>query len=101
VAPHVDSENSFIAVVWQGECCIDSVSGRLDELVRAVSDGRTVQIDARDVTRIDTAGIQLLLALSLELQRRGRALVWLGISEVVEQVARLTGLRDALGLHPT
>jgi ABC-type transporter Mla MlaB component len=97
-ADHPSAE-AAISVVWQGDCCIDSVSSRLDELVRAVGERRPLRVDAREVTRIDTAGLQLLVAFALEAQRRALLVEWVGVSEAVWSAARLANLCEPLGLH--
>ena len=88
----------FGEVVWRGDCCIDSAAERHEELLRALETGLPVRIDAREVSRLDTVGLQLLVSFSLELTRRGRTLSWLGASEPVAQAAALAGLTRMLGL---
>jgi len=53
-------------------------------------------IDASAVAVVDTAGMQLLVALVLELGRRGRRWSWSGLSEPVRQASERLGLNDVL-----
>jgi len=53
-------------------------------------------VDASGVTQIDTAGLQLLLALLLSLHRAGRPWSWVGVSDAVRQTAQRLGLSDML-----
>lgn len=53
-------------------------------------------IDASAVAVVDTAGMQLLVALVLELGRSGRRWSWSGVSEPVRQAAERLGLSDVL-----
>ena len=88
----------FGEVVWRGDCCIETVAERHEELVRALETELPVRIDAREVSRLDTAGLQLLVSFSLELARRGRELSWAGASEAVMQAVALAGVTRVLGL---
>jgi ABC-type transporter Mla MlaB component len=83
---------------WRGECCIESLSERREELQRALEDGLPVEIDVSEVARIDTAGLQLLLAFVLDMRRNGRSAKCVAASAPVLQGARLAGISDFLGL---
>ena len=67
-------------------------------MLRVVSAGRPIQLDAREVARIDTAGLQLLVAFAMEARRRGLAFEWRGASDTVRQAVRLTNLSGVLEL---
>ena len=83
---------------WSGECCIDSVETLRQLLLTALAAKTSVELDLSGVTRIDTAGLQLLLAFVLEMQRQKRPLSLQRPSEIFAQSARLAGLNDLLGL---
>ena len=67
-------------------------------MLRIVGAGRPIQIDAREVARIDTAGLQLLVAFALEARRRGIPFQWRGASDAVRRAVRLANLSDVLEL---
>lgn len=85
-------------MAWHGECCIDSVSERKGELVQLLAADADVGMDLSAVSRIDTAGLQLLAAFVLELGRRGHLVHWRGVSAGVAEAARIAGLAEVLGL---
>ena len=57
-----------------------------------------VHIDAGELVHIDSAGIQLLLALVQELSKQNKTLSWQSSSDVLTQTAAQLGLIDALHL---
>ena len=86
-------------LAWSGECCIEGVHERKAELTQALEADQDVELDARELTRVDGAGLQLLAAFVLELGQRGHVLHWHGVSENVANAARVTGLSHLLGLE--
>jgi anti-anti-sigma regulatory factor len=68
--------------------------------LRAASDGAEdrVMLDARQVEKVDAAGIQALLAGRRELLRAGKAVSWSGCSAQLKSAAGLLGLAKALEL---
>lgn len=85
-------------LAWRGECCIDSVSERKAELTQLLAADVDVGLDLLEVSRIDTAGLQLLAAFVLELGRRGHRVHWRGVSANVAEAVRIAGLGGVLGL---
>ena len=83
---------------WSGECCIDSVETLRQLLLTALAAKTSVELDLSGVTRIDTAGLQLLLAFVLEMQRQKRPLSLQRPSETFPQSARFAGLGGVFGL---
>jgi anti-anti-sigma regulatory factor len=55
-------------------------------------------VDASAVDRVDTAGLQLLIAFAARLKLIERQLVWQGVSPALRAGARQLGLVEALGL---
>jgi phospholipid transport system transporter-binding protein len=96
--PFVQSDAGSATLYWRGECCIESLAERREQLLRALEDGLPVMLDLSDVTRIDTAGLQLLLVFVLDMRRNGRDVRCAAASEPVYQGARLAGIRELLGL---
>lgn len=60
--------------------------------------GNPVVVDASGVRRIDTSGLQLLVALALREQAAGRRLEWKAASDELRKCSRRLGLDEALGL---
>jgi anti-anti-sigma regulatory factor len=94
----VQSGRDSVRIQWTGECCIDSLSERREELLRALEDGVPVVLDTSGVSRIDTAGLQLLLSFVLTMQRDRRPVTCAAASAAVIEGARLAGLGELLGL---
>jgi anti-anti-sigma regulatory factor len=86
------------SIAWHGECCIDSISERLPELVAVSQIEGPVSLDLSAVSKIDTAGLQLLLVFIMDCERRRRRCSWRGTSPQLLAAADITGLRAALGL---
>jgi chemotaxis protein CheX len=60
--------------------------------------GDPVVVDGSSVERIDTAGLQLLVALARSQQQQGRRLQWKAASPELLKSGERLGLIDALGL---
>ncbi len=58
----------------------------------------TVIVDGALVERVDTAGLQLLVAFALDQARAGRSLRWSGASDLLVRSSRRLGLDTVLGL---
>jgi len=67
-------------------------------MLRALEDGAAVELDLTHVTRMDTAGLQLILVFVLDLKRQGRGVRVLAASETVKQCAMSAGVTELLGL---
>ncbi|MFT3905008.1 MAG: STAS domain-containing protein [Steroidobacteraceae bacterium] len=65
--------------------------GRLQGLLG----GGAVEIDVSGLTAVDTAGVQMLLALTLEAQRRRQQLKLTGACAVLDETVRALGLQSA------
>jgi len=61
---------------------------------QALSDTGVLRIDVSEVTKIDTAGMQVLLALKKELEAQHLALEWVAVNDVVRDAAFMLGIRD-------
>lgn len=57
-----------------------------------------LQIDVSPLTRIDTAGLQLLLAVVQEAQAKGGSVQWVGVSDILSQSAHWLGMSSVLGV---
>lgn len=67
------------------------------ELLDAVQAGDLV-LDARPLTRIDAAALQLLYAAVAAARARGAHVTWAGSSAVLDEAARVLALAEALDL---
>jgi anti-anti-sigma factor len=100
-SPSVQAQGESAKLAMFGDCCIAS-SERLTEhheqLLRALEDGVTVELDLSGISMMDTAGLQLVLAFVLEMRRQNRAVVIAAASDVVRQSAKSSGVGELLGL---
>lgn len=80
---------------------IANVEAVKDDLVAGLTSAEAVILDARDLQRIDTAGIQLLCAFVREAARRQCPVRWVAPSETLRESATLLGVAQTLGLAPT
>ena len=71
------------------------------QLLDALDLGAPFALAAGNVRRVGTAGLQVLLALSLELKRCGQTLVWASASDALIAAATSIGVSEALSLKPT
>lgn len=69
-----------------------------NELKVALDSGQSIQIQADEVSRADTAALQLLCAFFLDAQTHGINVEWLDPSDALLDAASVTGLSEHLGL---
>lgn len=69
-----------------------------NELKQALESGATVQLQAANIERADTAALQLLCAFFMEAQEHGIEIEWLEPSDALCGAAAQIGLADHLGL---
>jgi ABC-type transporter Mla MlaB component len=81
-----------------GMFCIEGLGQHHEQLLRALDDVSAVELDLTDVSRMDTAGLQLLLVFVLDMKRQGRGVSILAASETVKQSAMSAGVTELLGL---
>lgn len=77
-------------------CTLREVADLQFSLVAA--NGDPVEIDGGSVERIDTAGLQLLVALARRQQQAGRRLTWKSSSQALLKCGERLGLMETLGL---
>lgn len=65
--------------------------------VRAAVASDRLVVEAGDVARIDTAGIQLLCAAVIAAKARGIAIEWTAVSQPVRDAAQSLGVAELLG----
>lgn len=94
--PVTESEPAPSVLRWTGDATIESVAGLRCDLLGAVTLGADVTVCLGDVTRIDTAALQLLVAARATLARAGRALRLGEMSDAVKDAVRLSGLAELI-----
>lgn len=67
-------------------------------LSNAIANNHNVEINAGDVTRVDTAVLQLFTAFMLESKNRDQSVTWNAVSDVFYASAKLLGLVKELNL---
>ncbi len=82
---------SDLAVVLEGEWTIPSAAALREALLAHVAQ-RAHVYDLQGITEMDSAGLQLLLALQRSLARQGQELTLQAISPAVKQVLQSYGL---------
>jgi ABC-type transporter Mla MlaB component len=85
-------------LVLSGDCCIEGLSQHHELLLRALEDGTAVDLDLSAISRMDTAGLQLLLVFVFEMKRQHREVNVSAASEMVKQCATSAGVVELLGL---
>lgn len=88
---------SVTIVSLPGLVDITAVTAIAGELVHALDAGE-LALDARQVTRIDAAGMQLLYAAVVAARDRGHRVHWVGASRAVNEAAATLALAAVLEL---
>lgn len=77
---------------------IQEVLGLKQQLGGILSVGGAVHLNGGGVSSTDTAGVQLLVAFSLEAKMRNLEITWQGTSDVLLRSAAILGVSGLLGL---
>ena len=67
-----------------------------EQLQKELHQSNTLELDAANVAKADTAGLQLLIALSEQIKNTGGKLVWYAASEKLIECAQKLGLAKFL-----
>jgi len=70
----------------------------ISQTIADISDNSSLGIDAKELSIIDTAGLQLCAAIFLELSRRNISISWTNQSEELVDNAQHLGLSEILQL---
>lgn len=97
-SPSVQAPVESAKLALTGNCCIDGLGQHHEQLLRALEDGAAVALDLTEISRMDTAGLQLVLVFVTEMKRQGRGVSVLAASETVKQCAMSAGVTELLGL---
>jgi anti-anti-sigma factor len=96
--PSVQAPVVSAKLTLTGTCCIEGLGQHHEHLLQALEDGTAVELDLGEVSRMDTAGLQLLLVFVTEMKRQGRDVSITAASETVKQCAMSAGVTELLGL---
>lgn len=77
---------------------IASAGDILQRLTSVMNESSAIELVADKVTKVDTAGFQVIIAAQKELERIGGNLQWKEPSEATLQGAKTLGLVEVLGL---
>lgn len=77
---------------------ISSAQNLYDHLKNAIDNDHDVEINAGDVTRVDTAILQVFIAFTLESKTKGVMVEWGAVSDAFYASAKLLGLENILNL---
>ena len=92
-------QESAITIKLEGACDISRAAELRDRLCAALDEGASLRVEASELERADTAGLQVLVAFAHEARQRDVGLEWLDPSEALLEAADGLGLRAKLGLH--
>ena len=80
-----------------GELTIFTAADLKARLLAALDDSSAIEVDLAQVTEMDSAGLQLLIATKRQAGASGKAIRFLGHSPAVQDVLELTDLEQHLG----
>ena len=89
---------SEVSVNLEGVLTIARVESLHAEFEELEKNAVPITLNAQDVTRVDTAVLQLLVALFRSQSARDLGVAWLGVSDEFRASAKLLGLQTALKL---
>jgi phospholipid transport system transporter-binding protein len=80
----------------EGELNFSSVLEVLGAPFTGSTAGREIQVDLKGVTRVDSAGLALLVEWQRESERAGKAITFIHVPEQLLAIASLCGLEEIL-----
>jgi len=82
----------------QGELGFESVAGVLRHAGAMMAGETRLEVDLRDVSRADSAGLALLVEWLRESQHAGNEIVFINVPDQLLSIARVCGLDEILSL---
>lgn len=79
---------------------IQNVADWKERFIHHLADGAIPPLDASLLKDIDTAGLQLLLAVAVEVEKQGGTLTWSSTSPELHDFAKVLGVTEPLNLEP-
>ena len=93
----IDSRNGVARIVLAGELDMDSLTSLTDRLKLAELDGaRTIALDLRDLTFMDSSGLRALLQARDRARTNGHRFVIVGVGPSVRRVFEVSGMESLL-----
>jgi phospholipid transport system transporter-binding protein len=80
----------------EGELNFSTVLEVLEAPFTSLTDSRDIQVDLKGVTRVDSAGLALLVEWQRESERAGKAITFIHVPEQLLAIASLCGLDEIL-----
>jgi phospholipid transport system transporter-binding protein len=80
------------------ECMVSEATSLKERLAALLDEPQPVTLDVAALQRIDTAGLQVIVAFVRERAGAGRAVEWQGTAPVLATAAQLLGLTSLLNL---
>lgn len=77
---------------------IANAASIVDQVKSILGETANINVDAHEVDKVDTAGLQIFIALNREVEKSHGKLTWQSPSEALESAARTLGLSKAIGL---
>ena len=93
------TEETRDELVLPEEISIVNIGEWKDKLTDLLEASSSIAINASDLTRVDTAAVQLMVAFIKELQTQNIEFVWASRSTELDKVARQLGLESMLQLE--
>jgi len=100
-APTAAADQSALSVTVGDELTIQTAAEQKTLLLAALDGTDRLQLDLSGVHEIDTAGLQVLLALVAEAQSTGKVVELVNAAQAVLDVLELARLTDALPIRST
>ena len=75
---------------------IANVADLHSRLTKALDKSSTIELDTHEVEKVDTAGLQLLVALNQELEKSSGHLTWKNPSDALSEAIQTTGMAPYL-----
>lgn len=94
----VDRHGGSTRLTLSGSMDISRAGDLKKELGKTLRRKPPLLIDCSGVERVDTAGVQVLLAFAGAAEEKGVELVWQSPSESVQNAFRIMGLEKIIGL---
>ncbi len=79
--------------------CITNAESMYKRFIKALSVSNTIEIKADKVQKVDTAGLQIVVAVKRKLDKSGGNIMWNKPSKELIDSARILGVSSIIGLN--